>query len=314
MSTGTVWLMPDGISANLLTPLLPDGDIDEGTLRRFVEFHVGIEAVTSLAININLSESHNMTLEERERAAEIIVDQAAGRVGTIVTVSALTMRDAIRLTRHATEIGADAIMSVPPYDVVLDHQTLLEFYRTLADATHLSLIGYHIPSWQSGAGLHPDLVVDLVQAAPNFVGIKDASFQVRYQCEVTAAITDIRPDFSVTSSLEWLVATIGLGTRAANSAVVSLAPNLVSGIVDATAVRDWDGAREHTRRFVELWSAIYPHFPASLKVVSEEMGRPLGPMREPFRPMPPSIREQLVATVDRLGLRDTEPVGWGELG
>ena len=304
--------MPDGISANLLTPLTSSGDIDEPTLRRFVDFHLGIDSVTSLAINVNLSESHNMSLEERERIAEIIVDQAAGRVGTIVTVSAATMADALRLSRHAHDIGADAIMSVPPYDAGLDNLTLLKYYTMLAEATPLALIGYHLPSWQSGVGLEPDLVVALVRAAPNFVGVKDASFAVKYQCDVTAEVAAIRPDFSVTSSLEWLVATMPLGTTAANSAVVSLAPNLTSGILEAAVNRDWERARSRTTEFVRLWSAIYPHFPASLKVVSEEMGRPLGPMRAPFQPVPASVRAQIVAVIDMLGLRNSEPVGWGD--
>lgn len=306
------WSIPRGIIPNLMTPMTRDHEIDVATLRKLTEFHIRQESTGSLCVGVHLADSHNLSLEERKLIAEVIVGQTAGRKATLVSVAAPSLDQSLELAEHARRIGADALISVPPYHWDLTQEDLYDHYVTLAETVPMPLVGYHLPSWQKGVGFSPELVMRLAGRLPNFVGLKDASFSLAYHCELRALMARQRPDFEISLSLEWLVPSFPLGAYSAHSGISAFVPNLTNALYRAMADHDLPRARALFIEFGRVWSVIYRGFPNSIKAAMELVGRPIGPSRPPLPQLTPAVVEQVRRDLDALGVLEREPKGWGE--
>src|SRR3954454_19528599 len=101
-----------GVYPILLTPFDDDGRIDEESLRREVDFN--LEAgVHGLGMALG-SELLKMTEEGRQRVTRIVVGEERGRVPIVVTTGAQSNVVAALYSRQAEELGASAVMCMPP--------------------------------------------------------------------------------------------------------------------------------------------------------------------------------------------------------
>src|SRR4051812_4083567 len=131
-----------GIIPIVYTPFDPAGEIVEADLRRLVD-HLIAAGAHGLAAVGGASEAHKLTFEERLRCAELVMDQAAGRVPVIVGTSAENTRTAIRLTEHAERIGARAAFLTPALFGAADEAAIRAHYREVARAAGIPLMIQH---------------------------------------------------------------------------------------------------------------------------------------------------------------------------
>jgi hypothetical protein len=89
----------------------------------------------------------HLSAEERVQATKAIVAGAAGRVPVFANVSSCATDEAVSLALTAAEVGADAIISVPPYYFPLSEAALFTFFTTLADRSPLPLFVYNNPGY-----------------------------------------------------------------------------------------------------------------------------------------------------------------------
>lgn len=115
------------------TPFTDEDQVDETSLRRCVDFCIDSGA-HGLVGPVNASEAIALTDDERVRVAEVIIQQAAGRIPVVVGVSSHSSEASIDLARHAREHDASAIMAMPPYVQRLERDEIVTFYRRLAAA------------------------------------------------------------------------------------------------------------------------------------------------------------------------------------
>jgi 4-hydroxy-tetrahydrodipicolinate synthase len=104
----------EGIVVPLLTPFRrSDGDLDEPAMRRLVDrlIETGVQA---LIVNAATSEFFHMDEAERRRAAEVVVEHAAGRIAVLAGAGAPGTRLSIAAARHAQSIGAVGLLMMPP--------------------------------------------------------------------------------------------------------------------------------------------------------------------------------------------------------
>lgn len=122
-----------GVFAIPPTPFGEDGGIDEVSLQKCVDFCV--EAGThGIVIGVNASEAIALTDEERLRAAEIVIDQTAGRVPVVVGVSGVSTTSSALYASHAAKAGADSVMAMPPYVRHAPVGEIFDFYAAVAAA------------------------------------------------------------------------------------------------------------------------------------------------------------------------------------
>lgn len=156
----------------LVTPMLADGAVDYGTLRRLVDYHVaeGTDAIVAMGTT-----GESATLDEREHCEviRIVIEQAAGRLPIIAGTGANSTREAIDLTRAARELGADACLLVTPYYNKPTQEGLFQHFSAVAATVEIPQILYNVPG-RTGCDLLPATVARLA-GVPNIVGIKEAT-------------------------------------------------------------------------------------------------------------------------------------------
>ena len=159
----------------LLTPMRPDGSVDEDAFAAFVDWQIrqGTQGIVPVGTT---GESPTLNHDEHRRVVEIAVEVAAGRVPVIAGTGSNSTAEAISLTRHAKEAGADAALVVTPYYNKPTQEGLFLHYTAIADAVDLPVIIYNIP---------PRSVIDMsaetmgrLARHKNIVGVKDATMNL----------------------------------------------------------------------------------------------------------------------------------------
>ena len=160
-----------GILIPVITPFHDDSSIDLDTLRQLVDFYFSANVQGLFALG---SSGQGPALSERERriVAEIIMDQAKGRVPVIIHVGCADTPTTLALAQHAQEIGASAIGVIPPYYYCdAPPSAVLEHYRKVAEACTLPIFIYENPKY-CGISISPDFGLKLKEAVPTIRGIK----------------------------------------------------------------------------------------------------------------------------------------------
>jgi 4-hydroxy-tetrahydrodipicolinate synthase len=156
----------------LITPMRPDGSLDEDAYANFIEWQIaqGTQGIVPVGTT---GESPTLTHEEHRRAVEIAVTVARRRVPVIAGAGSNSTAEAVSLACHAREVGADAIMVVTPYYNKPSQEGLFRHYTEIAGAAAMPLIIYNIPS-RCVIDMSVETMARLAQHQ-HIVGVKDAT-------------------------------------------------------------------------------------------------------------------------------------------
>lgn len=298
-----------GVMQAPVTPLNDDFSLDIPTFERMVDFHIR-HGAPAIAWPHHKAESLNMTVDERKRGAEAAVRTAAGRVPVSIFVSALAITDTIELARHAEEIGADAILLITPYYWAPSPDEIFDYVVRIGTMVDLPLLAYNSPGYLDGVEFTGELVGRLIQRLPNFIGMKDASFNSDKFLDIASVAIELRPSFAMITGVEFLLPSIPLGGVGSFSAAGAISPNLCNELYDACVAEDWPRARAAQYKITRMWMLFRDQYPSSLKGAMAMMGRPVGPTRSPLPTATPERQNYLRQQLDELGILASEPHGW----
>jgi 4-hydroxy-tetrahydrodipicolinate synthase len=298
-----------GVMQSPVTPLKDDFSLDLPTFERLLDFHVRTGA-TAISWPHHKGESLNLTIPERKLFAEAAVRVVNGRIPVTIHVSALAVEDTMELARHAQDIGADGILAITPYFWTPSREAIHAYFVRLCSSIDLPVLSYNSPSYLAGVEITGDLMVRLIERLPNFVGVKEASFNSEKFLEISRAALAMRPDFAMLTGVEYLLPSVPLGGIGSYSAAGSICPNLCTQLFDACIGGDWPHARELQSKISWLWLLFRDQYPSSLKGGMVMMGRPVGPTRAPLPTATKERQAHVHRELERLGILDTEPHGW----
>lgn len=298
-----------GVMQSTVTPLRDDFSPDLPTFERLVEFHIRTGA-TAISWPHHKAESLNLTISERKLFAEAAVKVTAGRVPVTIHVSALALEDTRELARHAQMIGADGIIAITPYFWPPSTEALYEYFVNLGSSIDLPLIAYNSPSYLSGVEITGDLTRRLIERLPNFIAMKEASFNSETFLEISRVALALRPDFSLIAGVEFLLPSVPIGGAGSYSSAGAICPNLCTGLYEACISGDWERARDLQYKLSLLWGLFRDQYPSSLKGGMVIMGRPVGPTRAPLPTASRERQEHIRTQLEKLGILETEPHGW----
>ncbi|MBK8906942.1 MAG: 4-hydroxy-tetrahydrodipicolinate synthase [Rhodospirillales bacterium] len=163
--------MFQGSFVALITPF-ENGAVDESAYRDLIEWHVeqGTDGIVPCGTT---GESPSLSHEEHKRVVELCIETVAGRLPVIAGTGSNSTTEAIDLTRHAKEAGADAALVVTPYYNKPTQEGLFQHYKAIQDAVAIPIIIYNIP----GRCVIDMSVATMARLAelPNIVGVKDAT-------------------------------------------------------------------------------------------------------------------------------------------
>ena len=222
----------------MITSFTPEGEIDEGKLRDLVEFLS--ERVHGLFVCGSYGSGPLMRTDQREQCATVAIDQTRGRIPVIVHVGTPSTEQAVRLAKHATEVGADRIASVPPYYYGHTEDAVLRYYDALVKAVDLPVYVYNNPK-TVGYAISSELMNRL--AGIGIAGVKDSSFDLMVFSDFLQKVE--KTGFDVVMGTEALfLPGWAVGARAFIPGLGNAFPELVTTLYDACAAGDIEAARE----------------------------------------------------------------------
>jgi 4-hydroxy-tetrahydrodipicolinate synthase len=286
-----------GSGVALVTPFGERG-LDEEALRELVRFHLR-EGTDALLVNGSTGEAATMTPEEQERAVEVVVDAAEGRVPVIGGLGGSATSAVQALARATRDAGADAVLlSPPPYNKPTQRGIIAHF-RAVLDAADLPLIVYNIPG-RTACNILPETLETLAEDE-RVVGIKEASGDISQIAEVARRVGDAVPLYS--GNDDQVVPVLALGGKGVISVLANIAPARVSRMVHLFLEGDVDKAREIQLAFLPLIAALFSEpNPVPIKAALAEMGFAVGDVRLPLVAAAPETRAVLRDILNPLGL------------
>jgi dihydrodipicolinate synthase/N-acetylneuraminate lyase len=299
----------EGVMQSPITPLKDDYSLDLDAFEKMLDFHVRTGA-TAISWPHHKAESLSLTIEERKLGAEVAVKAVAGRIPVTVHATALAVEDTFMLARHAQEIGADGILALTPYVWQPSIEAIRDYFLKLCKSIDIAVISYNSPAYLNGVEITGKLMADLIEALPNFVGVKDASFNSEKFIEISRQATALRPDFAMLTGVEFLLPSVPIGGKGSYSAAGSICPNLCTSLYESCVAGDWPKAREIQYKMTRLWHLFKDQYPSSLKGGMVIMGRPVGPTRSPLPTATKERRDFIEKELADMGILDTEPHGF----
>ena len=131
-----------GCTVALVTPLR-DGDVDQGALRRMVDWQID-QGTTILSPAGTTGEAPTLSRLEHERVIAAVVEQAAGRARVLAGTGSCSTAEAVRLTRFAAEDDADRAQVDAPYYIRPTQDGLYAHFARIAAASPLPLVLYNV--------------------------------------------------------------------------------------------------------------------------------------------------------------------------
>ena len=287
-----------GAFVAIVTPFT-DGRVDEQALVDLIEFHIanGTHGIVPCGTT---GESATMSHDEHHRVVELTVKTVNGRVPVVAGSGSNSTSEAIDLTRHARQAGADGALMVSPYYNKPSQEGLYQHYKTVAEAVDIAIILYNVPS-RTSSNILPATVARLA-GVDNIVGIKEASGDLNQISEVIRLCPD---DFAVMSGDHFTsMPTLVLGATGVISVTSNVAPKDMAQMMDAALAGDLATARNlHYKLFPLMQAMFYDTNPVPAKKSLELMGKiKSGTPRLPLYPMNDETLVRLKAALADYGL------------
>jgi 4-hydroxy-tetrahydrodipicolinate synthase len=156
----------------MVTPFDADGRVDEEAAVRLMH-HLVEHGSDGLVMCGTTGEASTMTDEEHLGVIALAVEEMKGRCTVVAGVGSNDTRHAVELTERATELGADALLSVNPYYNRPNRRGIVRHYEEINRATNLPILLYNIPQ-RTASDLPNDLLAELAQL-DNIYGVKQAN-------------------------------------------------------------------------------------------------------------------------------------------
>ena len=280
-----------GIIVPILTPVDKNEVIDEGKMRKQVDFVIdgGVSGILAFGSN---GEFYMTEEDEMMKALKIMLNHASGRVPVYMGIGAISTKKCIRIAKAAAAAGADGISVLQPMFLKPTEEELYLHFKRIADAvSDTPMLLYNNPG-RTGYTLSANLVERLAREVPNIVGMKDSSGDMTQTEEFIRRTSDI--GFKVFGGKDTLI--FGAMVHGAAGCVATTAnfiPELVTSIYNLYMQGDLDGARKAQFKLNPIrLSMDKASFPVATKDLANMLGLDVG---KPYTPNLPGYKQAIEA-------------------
>jgi len=261
----------------LVTPF-KNGSLDEKAFRDLVEWQLS-EGTNGLVPVGTTGESPTLSHDEHKRVVEWCVGQAKGRVPVVAGTGSNSTDEAIDLTRHAEEAGADAALIVTPYYNKPTQEGLYQHFKAINDAIGIPIIIYNIPA-RSVIDMSVETMKRLFELK-NIAGVKDATANM---VRISQQRCDIGPDFNQLSGED--ATALGFNAHGGHgciSVTSNVAPRLCAEFQSACLRGDYAAALVLQDKLMPLHNALFIETnPSPAKYALSVLGRCADTVRLPL--------------------------------
>src|ERR1700756_110634 len=277
----------------LVTPF-KNGSVDEAAFRSRVGGQIA-EGTHGLVPVGTTGESPTLSHDEHKHVVEWCINQAKGRVPVIAGAGSNSTREAIELSQHAEEAGADAVLVVTPYYNKPTQEGMYQHFKAINDAIGIPIIIYNIPA-RSVIDMSVDTMTRLYELK-NIAGVKDATANVVRVSQQRAAMGE---DFNQLSGEDATVlGYMAHGGHGCISVTSNVAPRLCAEFQASCLKGDYAGALKLQDKLMPLHTALFIETnPAPVKYALSVLGKCKGTVRLPMVPVfdktKATVREAMV--------------------
>jgi 4-hydroxy-tetrahydrodipicolinate synthase len=282
----------------LITPMRADGSMDTKAFQDLVEWQIA-EGTQGLIPVGTTGESPTLSHDEHRRVVELCVEAARGRVPVIAGTGSNSTAEAIELTRHAKQAGADAALVVTPYYNKPTQEGLYLHFMAIAEAVELPIVIYNIPP-RSVVDMSVETMARLAKH-PNIVGVKDATANLTRPLHTRRACG---PEFCQLSGEDHTaLAFLAAGGQGCISVTANVAPRLCRDMHDAWAAGRLAEALAIQDRLTPLHDAMFCETsPGPVKYAASLLDRGTDRCRLPLAPVAEANRARIRAAMVESGL------------
>ncbi|MCG8317244.1 MAG: 4-hydroxy-tetrahydrodipicolinate synthase [Pseudomonadales bacterium] len=282
----------------LITPMDNNGSIDWDSLAKLLEMHVeqGTDAIVSVGTT---GESATLDVDEHTQVIRFTVETINGRIPVIAGTGANSTSEAVELTTHAKEVGADACLLVTPYYNKPTQEGLYRHHMAIADAVSIPQILYNVPG-RTACDMLPETVAR-ISHHENVIAIKEATGDLDRGRRILELTDDNFVLYSGddATAMELML----LGAKGNISVTANVAPRAMHQMCVAAIAGDRDSARAINEPLEILHQKLFLEAnPIPVKWALKEMGYVGEGIRLPLTPLSESLRGELVDALQQAGV------------
>ncbi|TDG09514.1 4-hydroxy-tetrahydrodipicolinate synthase [Paraburkholderia guartelaensis] len=299
MANGT----QDGITLQgsipaIVTPMHEDGSLDLPAFRKLIDWHVE-EGTDALVVVGTSGESATLDVEEHILMIKTAVEHAAGRMPIIAGAGGNSTAEAIELTKHAKEVGAQASLQVVPYYNKPTQEGMYRHFAKIAEDVDLPVILYNVPG-RTVADMANETILRLAEV-PGIIAVKEATGNIDRAAHL---IKHAPKGFKIFSGDDpTAIALMLLGGHGNISVTANVAPRQMSDLCKAALAGDAKTARAIHMKLLSLHKNLFIESnPIPVKWALQELGRIEGGIRLPLTPLDARYHDVVRAALREAGL------------
>jgi 4-hydroxy-tetrahydrodipicolinate synthase len=282
----------------IVTPMHEDGSLDLPGFRKLIDWHVE-EGTDALVVVGTSGESATLNVEEHILMVRTAVEHAAGRMPIIAGAGGNSTAEAIELTKHAKEVGAQASLQVVPYYNKPTQEGMYRHFAKIAESVDLPVVLYNVPG-RTVADMANETILRLAQV-PGIVGVKEATGNLE---RAAYLIKHAPAGFKIFSGDDpTAIALMLLGGHGNISVTANVAPRQMSELCRAAIEGDAKTARAIHLKLLSLHKNLFIESnPIPVKWALQELGRIEGGIRLPLTPLDERYHDVVRTAMREAGL------------
>lgn len=286
-----------GCATAMITPF-SNGKVDFPALAALItrQLKLGTDAQVILGTT---GEPSTLTHGERMEILECASALLSGRVPLIAGTGANSTSTAIKYSKEAQSLGADALLIVTPYYNKANARGLIEHYAAIADSVEIPIIVYNVPT-RTGVNITPDIASELFKH-PMIRGIKEAASDFR---QITELARQCREGAAIyCGNDEYAYSMLALGARGVISVAANLVPERMLYITTNYLLGEREASASMQFELMPLINALFSDVnPIPVKAALAELGLVKEEYRLPLCAMDANKRSALIYEMRALGI------------
>lgn len=291
----------EGSLVALVTPMLPNGEIDYECLRNLIDWHIkeGTNGIVSVGTT---GESATLNFNEHLDAIKYTINHVKNRIPVIAGTGANSTQEAIDLTEESRKLGADYALLVTPYYNKPNQKGLLEHYAAIADSVDINQILYNVPS-RTSCDLIPK-TVEILSNHPKIIGIKEAIDDMNRIKQLVEISLKSNDRFMVYSGDDpTFLEALKIGAHGVISVAANVVPNKISNICSSVRNGEIESAISLNQKLNNLYSLLFVESnPIPVKWAVSKMGLIKPHIRLPLVELDETFHEKTLSELNKLGL------------
>jgi len=287
-----------GAAVAIITPMYPDGSVNFEELGRIIDDQIA-HATDAIVICGTTGESPALDHEEHLECIRYTVEKVAGRVPVIAGTGSNDTAYAIKLSKAAEDVGADALLLVTPYYNKTSQAGLIAHYTAVANAVNLPCILYNVPS-RTGCNLTPATLAELAKL-PNINAVKEASGNISQVAEIAALCGDELNIYS--GNDDQIIPLLALGGKGVISVLSNVAPRYTHDLCQAWFDGNVSESLAMQLKALPLCGALFADVnPIPVKWAMNRLGWAAGECRLPLVAPSAAVQMRLENAMKEFGL------------